>query len=105
MDGVNQMALNDTRPPGDSAGVWARALWLDGRIRQGSSPSLRDVQDQFGVGRRTVLATVRFLKDTLGAPLVYRRSSGGYAYSDPTYALPSAFLEEGELLALFVSEH
>jgi predicted DNA-binding transcriptional regulator YafY len=34
----------------------------------------------------------------------HTRVRGGYEYEDPTYALPSVFLEEGELLALLLAE-
>lgn len=82
----------------------ARAIWLDGEIRRGAYPSWRALEEEFGVSRRTALGTVAFLRDSLGAPLAYSRTHGGYFYTDPTYALPAVFLREGELLALLLAQ-
>lgn len=90
--------------PNDPHGQWERTLWLDRAVREHRYPSLAALMEQFECSRRTACNTVAFLRDTLGAPLHYHRKHGGYAYTDPTYALPSVFLQEGELLALFLAE-
>jgi len=88
----------------DTPGEWKRVLWLDQRIREGRFPSVADLAEEFECSSRTAFNTVAFLRDSLAAPLVYRRAKGGYAYRDRTYALPSVFLAEGELLALVLAE-
>jgi hypothetical protein len=75
-------------------------LWLDREVREQRYPSVADLREEFGIGRRTALATVAFLRGSLRAPLHYSREKRGYVYEDPTYALPAVFLQEGELLAL-----
>ncbi|MBM3460124.1 MAG: WYL domain-containing protein, partial [Armatimonadetes bacterium] len=90
--------------PCSTAERLARALWLDTRIREDAYPTAAALQEEFGVSRRTAMATVAYLRDTLHAPLVYDRSRGGYAYTDRSYGLPSVFLREGELLALLLAE-
>jgi predicted DNA-binding transcriptional regulator YafY len=87
-----------------SGGTWARVLWLDRELREGRYPSLRDLQEEFDISRRAAFNTVDYLRYSLGAPLEYCRKRKGYRYEDPTYALPSVFLQEGELLALLLAE-
>lgn len=95
----------DKNPPTrDAPGEWARVLWLDRRIRDRAYPNVAEMEEQFDVSRRTAFNTVTFLRDSLDAPLVYSREKRGYFYGDPTFALPSVFLAEGELLALVLAE-
>lgn len=90
--------------PNDTAAEWSRVLWLDRQLREGCHPNPESLVREFGCHRRTALSTLAFLRYSLGAPVVYRRARKGYAYSDPTYALPSVFLQEGELLGLLLAE-
>jgi predicted DNA-binding transcriptional regulator YafY len=89
--------------PGDTAGQWARVIWLDQQIRSGCSPSIADLQEEFGIGRRTAFNTIAYLRDSLGAPLKCRPGKG-YCYSDPAYGLPAVFLGEGEILAILLAQ-
>lgn len=91
-------------PAGDTQGQWARVIWLDQEIRERRYPSVADVQEKFEIARRTAFLTVDFLRYSLGAPVEYDYSKKGYYYSDATYALPSVFLREGELLAMLLAE-
>lgn len=88
----------------DTAADWSRLIWLDREIREGRHPNAATLMEEFGCARRTAFHTITFLRDSLGAPLEFRRKQGGYAYADPTYALPSVFLREGELLGLLLAE-
>lgn len=93
-----------TPSPRETTGQWSRIVWLDSQIRDGAFPSVADLQEEFGIARRMAFNTVAFLRDSLGAPIAYHRGRTGYHYTDPTYALPSVFLQEGELLALLLAE-
>jgi len=89
-----------------AAGQWRRILWLDRQIREGRKPSLLDIQEEFECSRRTALNTVAFLRESLHAPVEYRKALRGYVYTEPTFALPAVFLREGELLHVeVVSPH
>src|SRR5690349_18940776 len=76
-------------PGAESRGEWSRVVWLDRQVRDGQFPNAAALQEEFTIGRRTAFETITFLRDSLGAPLVYRRERRGYLYTDPTYALPS----------------
>lgn len=91
-------------PSAETQGQWSRVIWLDRQIREGSYPSVQDLQEEFCIARRTAFETVSFLRDSLDAPLVYSKQKKGYYYEDPTYALPAMFLREGELLAILLAE-
>lgn len=41
--------------------------------------------------------------DRLSAPIEYNREQGGWYYTDPAWMLPSIMVNEGELLAFFLS--
>lgn len=88
----------------DTQGQWSRVLWLDREVRSGAYPNVQQLQEEFGVRRRTAFNTVTFLRDSLGAPLSYSREKRGYFYADATYGLPAVFLQEGELLAILLAE-
>src|SRR5712691_10441421 len=88
----------------DPQSQWSRTIWLDTQTREGSYPNIQALREEFGDRRRTAFNTIAFLRESLGAPLAYSRARSGYYYTDPTYALPAIFLQEGELLALLLAQ-
>jgi predicted DNA-binding transcriptional regulator YafY len=83
--------------------MWNRVLWLDGQLRQDAAPSWESLREEFGVSRRTALDTVRFLRESLGAPVQYSKRRKGYVYAQAGYALPSVLMGEGEFLAVVLA--
>lgn len=81
-----------------------RLAALDRAIRAGSYPNARTMARSLEVSPRTVHRDIEFLRDRLGAPLVFDRVRNGYAYRDACFALPVLNLTEGELIAMLVSE-
>lgn len=77
-----------------------RVLWIDAQIRGGRYPNLARVMDEWEVSRGTAHGDYRYLKDRLRAPLAFDRQHGGWIYTDPTFALPSAIVSEHEAAAL-----
>jgi predicted DNA-binding transcriptional regulator YafY len=75
-------------------------LWIDAQIRGGRYPNLARIMDQWEVSRGAAYGDYRYLKDRLRAPLAFERSRGGWTYTDPTFALPSAIVSENEAAAL-----
>jgi predicted DNA-binding transcriptional regulator YafY len=81
-----------------------RIAALDRAIRAGEYPNARTIARELEVGHRTVQRDVEFLRERLGAPLVFDPRRNGYYYAEPDYRLPLMTLTEGELLALFLAE-
>jgi predicted DNA-binding transcriptional regulator YafY len=52
---------------------------------------------------RTIKRDLGFMRDQLGAPLVYDRTRRGWRYLEPGWALPPLQFNEGELLAFFTA--
>ena len=77
-----------------------RVLWIDAQVRAGRHPNLSRVMAWWEVSRGTAHGDYRYLKDRLHAPLSFDREHGGWAYTDPTFALPSAILSENEVASL-----
>ena len=77
-----------------------RLYWIDNQIRSRSFPNADRVCRQFGVSRRTAYADRDHLILNLGAPVIYDRRGGGWAYTDPTYLLPFLALTEREAATL-----
>lgn len=80
-----------------------RLLRMDGMIRSGGYPSVQSFREHFEVKERTVFQDIAFLKDRLYAPLKYSRTRRGYFYTDKNWKLPTLPVNEGQLLALFLS--
>ncbi len=80
-----------------------RLLEIDRQIRAGLFPNAARIAAQLEVSQRVVYTDKRFLVDRLGAPIAFDRERGGWTYTDPTWALPTLFATEGELLAFFLS--
>ena len=80
-----------------------RMIAMDAAIRANTYPSVRTFIDRFEISERTVRLDLAFMRERLNAPLDHDRSRGGYYYTDPTWALPTMFATEGELLAFFLS--
>ena len=80
-----------------------RIYEIDRMIRDGEYPNAESVAAHFEVGRRVVFNDRRFLVERLGAPLEFDRARGGWYYREATWALPSAMITQGELLAFFLS--
>jgi predicted DNA-binding transcriptional regulator YafY len=77
-----------------------RVLWIDAQVRSGRHPNLASVMARWEVSRGTAHGDYRYLKDRLDAPLAFDREHGGWVYTDPTFALPSAIVSESEATAL-----
>lgn len=80
-----------------------RIFEIDRQIRAGLHPNARRLARTLEVTPRVIYKDREFMVDRLGAPIVYDHEGGGWAYSDRTWVLPSVIVEEGELLAFFLS--
>lgn len=87
-----------TRPP------YARMAAIDRMLRAMEYPSVRTLVERLGASRRTILADIRFLRDSWFAPIGHCRRHGGYYYTQLSWRPPFFSLTEGELISLFIAE-
>jgi predicted DNA-binding transcriptional regulator YafY len=81
-----------------------RIAALDRAVRAGEYPNAKTISRELEVGHRTVQRDIEFLRERLGAPLVFDPRRNGYYYAKQGYQLPLMTLTEGELVALFLAE-
>lgn len=79
----------------------ARIMWIHKALESGQSlPPAGRLADQFSVDARTVRRDLKFLREHLGAPLVYDRRRGCYRYSEAFHALPELMLSHEEVAVM-----
>ncbi len=77
-----------------------RLQWIDAMIRAGRYPNGRTIAEHFEISQRQARRDIEYLRDSMGAPLVYAPRENGYCYSDDTYVLPAHLISEDERRAL-----
>lgn len=81
-------------------GRMERLYKVDRMLRSGAPIPLRTIMEKLEVSRATVQRDLEYLRDRLGAPVVYRRHQPrGYTYDDSgaTFRLPSGWIQEEDL--------
>lgn len=89
-------------PPAPGIRGWERILKIDQLIRAHQFPNPVMISENFEVSVRTVYGDLRYLRDHLGAPISFDVAHGGWIYTEPSFALPTIFLSEGDMLAVFI---
>lgn len=77
-----------------------RQLDLDRQIREGKYPTVQQIAKRWEVSKRTIKRDIEFMRDRMGAPIVFDPQRRGYCYSETTWGIPSIIVSEGELSAL-----
>jgi len=80
--------------------TYERYYWLQGQIKAGRYPNARKLSEKFEISEKQAQRDIEFMRDRIGAPLVYNPARKGYGYEDDTYELPPVWFKEDELLAL-----
>ncbi len=80
-----------------------RIMEIDRQIRAGLYPSAERIAAKLEVGKRVIFQDAAFMRDRLGAPIAHDRERGGWYYTNPIWTLPTLFVNEGELMAFFLS--
>lgn len=86
-----------------SARQLERITELDRLLRQDGCPGIGVLAGRLGVSERTIFRDLVFLRDRLGAPVVFDSGRGGYRYSAPHRFFPWISLTREEVLALLLA--
>ena len=80
-----------------------RIFEIDRQLRAGLYPKAEDIAAKLECSRRVIFKDREFMVERLGAPIEFDRDKDGWYYTDPTWVLPTIMVNEGELLAFFLS--
>ena len=83
---------------------YRRLLMIDSKLRDQSFPNCRSLADDWEVSSKTIQRDMDYLRDALGAPILYDAIRHGYYYSEPNYSLPTMNISESDLFAVFIAE-
>lgn len=81
-----------------------RMMRIHERLRQGESLNCTQFAAEFEVSRKTVQRDIDHMRDRLGLPIEYDRSTHSFRYTAPVEAFPTLQMSEGDAVALFVAE-
>lgn len=83
-----------------------RIIQLHHLLRRGRPVPLAQMMETLCVSRATVVRDLEYMRDRMGAPIVYDRAANGHRYDAhaPTFELPGLWFNAGELYALLASE-
>ena len=79
-----------------------RLLEIHSEVRENRFPNVTTLAKLLGWSEKTIRRDLRYLRDSLGAPLDYNRNRRGFYYTRPDYQFPSIAISEGELLGVFL---
>lgn len=75
-------------------------------LRKGRKPSLQTLMEKFEASKATIKRDLDYMRDRLGAPVLYERAAGGYAYVElpglEPYELPGLWFSADEVQALLL---
>lgn len=83
-----------------------RIFKLDALLQDKRPVSMQRFRETLDVSRATIVRDLEYMRDFMGAPIVYDRSANGYHYAlhGPTFELPGLWFNASELCALLASE-
>lgn len=91
------------KPENDRLPRLERVLVIDAAIGSGSYPNLETLAEECGKTTKTIQRDIEYMKCMLNAPIVYDYTNKGYAYSENTFSIPSGFITESDLFAIFIA--
>lgn len=77
-----------------------RIQWIDTQIRMSMYPNTRKLSVEFEISRTQAQRDFEYLRDSLGAPLVYCATNRGYYYTDEKYVIPGPYLSKYHIAIL-----
>ena len=85
--------------------VYERFAWFDRWVRADRFPNAAALADRFEISRKTAQRNIDFMRDRLGAPLIYDPVRRGYHYTDQSFQLTSFQASPEELLAVLTARN
>jgi len=82
-----------------------RYRWFDEAIRNRRYPNVPMLARRFEISERTAQRSINYLRDRLGAPLVYIEKRRGYSYRDFDFRIPGPDISQEEILALLIARN
>ena len=79
---------------------YERYAWFHGMVASGAFPNATGLAAHSDISRKQAQREIEFMRERLGAPLLYDAGRRGYEYEDGNYQLPPIWLKEEELQAL-----
>jgi predicted DNA-binding transcriptional regulator YafY len=79
--------------------TYERYAWFHSRVKAGAFPNSTHLAERFEISRKQAQRDIEFMRDRLGAPLLYNPNGRGFGYEDGNYELPPVWLKEEELQA------
>jgi len=80
--------------------AYERYHWFQGQLRAGRYPNARMLSEKFEISVKQAQRDIEFMRDRLGAPVVYHPGRKGYELEDESYELPPIWFKADELRAL-----
>src|SRR5947209_3257890 len=96
-------SLNGQPPARVHTRALSRLQQIHQEIGAGRFPTVGRLAKLLERSERTIKRDLSFMRDQLGAPLVFDRARRGWHYLEPGWALPPIQFNEGELLAFFTA--
>ena len=81
-----------------------RMMRIHDRLRDGTPLNCTRFAAELDVSRKTIQRDIDHMRDRMGLPLDYDRSTHSYIYTTPVEAFPTVQMSEGDAFALFVAE-
>lgn len=80
-----------------------RLLFVDRMLRKGDRPNCGTMAKAYEVSTKTIQRDIEFLRE-LGAPVEYDPENHGYYYTEENFTLPTVYLNEQDIFAIFIAE-
>ncbi len=85
--------------------VFERITWFHQQVKNQSMPNAAVLARRFEISGKTAQRNIDFMRDRMGAPLVYDPSQKGYHYSDDAFDLPRFPIDQQEILAVLIARN
>lgn len=83
--------------------AYERYVWFHNEVKFFRYPNSSALSKYFEISQKQAQRDIIFMRDRLGAPLIYDFKKRGYFYSEQAYELPPFWINEEELLAVILS--
>lgn len=83
--------------------IYERFLWFQNQVKKNKYPNTKTLAQKFEIARKTAQRDIEFMRERLGAPLIYVAEQRGFIYEDNTYELPGFWLKEESLTSLLLA--